>query len=390
MNMDSYILSSIIILSVITVSIIISSNLGVGTIAGFIISGIIIGPNTPGPIATTDIEGIQNIADFGVVLFLFTLGLEMKPRQLWTMRKTILLQGFGQVILTALTFSLLGQLIGVSWEVGLIIGAILSQSSTAVVMTILREKEEFKSATGKNIFSNLMAQDMSIVPIMALIPIVAHHQKTSGDSFLNSIIIIIGLVISIFVIARYILPTGLRVTALNNNREGFALSLFLFILITTFLCRKSGVSETLGAFLLGMFLSNSDFRVMLEEVVSPLKRILMGLFFLSVGMTINPEILFSNAANILAWLLVTIFIKFGIFTLLSIIDGKGLLIGMKTGLALSQVGELAFVLLGIATTSGVINSDNAAIGFIIVSISMIITPWVNSLGNMVEKYIPQK
>ncbi|MFC1519872.1 cation:proton antiporter [Pseudomonadota bacterium] len=381
MDINNYLLPAIIALSIITISIVIFARLGVGTIVGFIVAGIILGPHTPGPIATTNIETLQNIADFGVVLFLFSLGLDMKPQQLWSMRKTIIVQGFGQVLLTSALFSLLGTVMGLAWEVGFVIGAIFSQSSTAVVMTLLQEKKQLNTPHGTNIFSNLMAQDISVVPIMALIPILAHQQNTNANSGLYTSMLIIGLMVCVFILARYILPFCLKMSITSQNKSAFALSLFVVIFTTLWLSSVAGVSQTLGAFILGMLLSTSDFKLMLEEVVTPLKQALMGLFFLSVGMSINPEVLLSDFGTILIWLAAAVLIKTLVFITLALIDGKSLTVSIKTGFTLSQVGEFAFVLLGIGTVAGVLDSHNAAVGFIIISISMIITPFMNKLGN---------
>ncbi len=386
--MDTYLLPAITALSIITLSIIFFSRIGMGTIVGFIVAGILLGPNTPGPIAATNIEAIQSIADFGVVLFLFTLGLEMKPKQLWNMKKSIAIQGIGQVLITSVIFSFLGTLVGLTWEVGFVIGAIFSQSSTAVVMTLLEEKRQLNSPHGKNIFSNLMAQDMSIVPIMALIPMLAHQQNTHDHSLLYSALMAIGLLVTIFIIARYILPFCLKICVFNDNKEGFSLCLYMTIFITVWLSTTAGMSETLGAFVLGMLLSTSDFKFMLEEVVSPFKKVLMSLFFLAVGMSIQPNIIVDDLGYILLWLSAVLIVKTLVFIVLAVIDGKGLPIGIKTGFALNQVGEFAFVLLGVATTSGALDTHSAAVGFIIISISMIITPLMNSLGNkLVKRYL---
>ncbi|WP_076541040.1 cation:proton antiporter [Shewanella sp. UCD-KL21] len=391
MDINSYLLPAIIALSIITVSSVFFSRIGVGTIVGFIVAGIILGPNTPGPIATTNIETLQSIADFGVVLFLFTLGLEMKPQQLWSMKKTILVQGFGQVILTAVIFSAIGTFIGLAWEVGFVIGIIFSQSSTAVVMSLLQERKQLSTPHGNNIFANLMAQDISVVPIMALIPILAHQHSANEHSALDTAMMVISLMVCVFILARYILPFCLKVSISSRNKSAFSLSLFVVILLTLWLSSVAGVSQTLGAFILGMLLSTSDFRLMLEEVVSPLKQALMALFFLSVGMAINPAVFFSDFGSILFWLAAAVIVKTSVFILLAFVDGKGLSVSIKTGFNLSQVGELAFVLLGIATAAGILDSHNAAVGFIIISISMIMTPLMNKQGDwIVKKYLAGK
>ncbi|MGR5259929.1 cation:proton antiporter [Vibrio astriarenae] len=365
----------------ITVCIALSSFLRLGTIIGFIAAGIALGPHTPGLVAATDIEFLQQIADFGVVLFLFTIGLEVKPQDLWKMKKGLVIQGLGQVVLTALIFSGIYLYAGFSWQLGLVFGLIFAQSSTAVVMTMLEEKGEVNAAHGKNIFTNLMGQDLSIVPVMALIPVLAHQQAPESSGVFLPLLLGVSAVAAIFVIGRYLLPNGLRWAVKVRNKEGFVLCLFVALVATLWLVDEVGLSSTLGAFLLGMCLSNSDFRFSLESVVSPFKGVLMGLFFISVGMSVDPTIASSHLGQVLLTLATVVIVKLVVFVVLAKMDGKSNGIAIKTGFALSQVGEFAFVLLGLAATIGIISADQSAIGIVVVSLSMVITPWLYQLGN---------
>ncbi|MGR5251894.1 cation:proton antiporter [Vibrio astriarenae] len=365
----------------ITICIALSSFLRLGTIIGFIAAGIALGPHTPGLVAATDIEFLQQISDFGVVLFLFTIGLEVKPQDLWKMKKGLVIQGLGQVVLTALIFSGIYLYAGFSWQLGLVFGLIFAQSSTAVVMTMLEEKGEVNAAHGKNIFTNLMGQDLSIVPVMALIPVLAHQQAPDSNGVLLPLLLGVSAVAAIFVIGRYLLPNGLRWAVKVRNKEGFVLCLFVALVATLWLVDEVGLSSTLGAFLLGMCLSNSDFRFSLESVVSPFKGVLMGLFFISVGMSVDPIIASSNLGQVLLTLVAIVIVKLVVFVVLAKVDGKSNGIAIKTGFALSQVGEFAFVLLGLAATIGIISTEQGAIGIVVVSLSMVITPWLYQLGN---------
>ncbi|MDN2482842.1 cation:proton antiporter domain-containing protein [Vibrio agarivorans] len=365
----------------ITICIALSSFLRLGTIIGFIAAGIALGPHTPGLVAATDIEFLQQIADFGVVLFLFTIGLEVKPQELWKMKKGLVIQGLGQVVLTALIFSGIYFYAGFSWQLGLVFGLIFAQSSTAVVMTMLEEKGEVNAAHGKNIFTNLMGQDLSIVPVMALIPVLAHQQAPESSGIFLPLLLGVSAVAAIFVIGRYLLPNGLRWAVKVRNKEGFVLCLFVALVATLWLVDEVGLSSTLGAFLLGMCLSNSDFRFSLESVVSPFKGVLMGLFFISVGMSVDPIIASSHLGQVLLMLVAIVIVKLVVFVVLAKVDGKSNGIAIKTGFALSQVGEFAFVLLGLAATIGIISAEQGAIGIVVVSLSMVITPWLYQLGN---------
>lgn len=381
MEDNSFFAFATLVLTTVTLCIAISTKLRLGTVVGFIIAGVTLGPYTPGLVATTNIELLQQIADFGVVLFLFTIGLEIKPKDLWGMKKSLLTQGLGQVLAIAIIFSLLGYLFGFAWEIGFTLGLIFGQSSTAVVMTMLKENNELNTLHGKNIFTNLMGQDISIVPVMALLPILAHQVSSNSSGTLISLLLLISVALSILVIGRYLLPIGLRWSARAHSREGFMLCLFVSIFATVWVVDKVGLSATLGAFLLGICLSNSSFRFAVENIISPFKGVLMGLLFISVGMSINLGLILTNYLDLILFLIIVIPLKSIVFYVLARLDRQSKHTSIKTAFALSQVGEFAFVLLGVAASLGILNDAYAALGIIIASVSMAITPWIYKLGN---------
>lgn len=360
-----------------------SSILGMGTIVGFILAGVALGPFTPGLVAATNIELLQQVADLGVVLFLFTIGLEMKPVDLWRMKKSLMIQGVGLVVATSLLFAGLVTLLGFSWQIGLVIGAIFGQSSSAVVITLLNQKGEFNSEHGKNIFSNLMGQDLSVVPLMALIPLLVSHQNESSATFLQdtfTVLFVIGLILAI---GKVLLPLALKWSVRKHNKDAFALCLFGAIFATVCVIEYAGLPSTLGAFLLGMLLSSSDFRHSLEETVLPFKGVLMALFFTSVGMQINPTVLIEHLSSILFILAVVLVVKTLLSTALSLIDGKSLFVGIKTGFWLNHVGEFAFVILALATSMGILSESQSSIIIAIVSLSMVLSSFSIKLGDKV-------
>ncbi|MEZ9421699.1 hypothetical protein BCS96_14595 [Vibrio breoganii] len=360
-----------------------SSILGMGTIVGFILAGVALGPFTPGLVAATNIELLQQVADLGVILFLFTIGLEMKPVDLWRMKKSLMIQGVGLVVATSLLFAGLVTLLGFSWQIGLVIGAIFGQSSSAVVITLLNQKGEFNSEHGKNIFSNLMGQDLSVVPLMALIPLLVSHQNESSATFLQdtfTVLFVIGLILAI---GKVLLPLALKWSVRKHNKDAFALCLFGAIFATVCVIEYAGLPSTLGAFLLGMLLSSSDFRHSLEETVLPFKGVLMALFFTSVGMQINPTVLIEHLSSILFILAVVLVVKTLLSTALSLIDGKSLSVGIKTGFWLNHVGEFAFVILALATSTGILSESQSSIIIAIVSLSMVLSSFSIKLGDKV-------
>ncbi|MEZ9510390.1 hypothetical protein BCU93_06945 [Vibrio breoganii] len=371
------------VFTVATLFVVGSSILGMGTIVGFILAGVALGPFTPGLVAATNIELLQQVADLGVILFLFTIGLEMKPVDLWRMKKSLMIQGVGLVVATSLLFAGLVTLLGFSWQIGLVIGAIFGQSSSAVVITLLNQKGEFNSEHGKNIFSNLMGQDLSVVPLMALIPLLVSHQNESSATFLQdtfTVLFVIGLILAI---GKVLLPLALKWSVRKHNKDAFALCLFGAIFATVCVIEYAGLPSTLGAFLLGMLLSSSDFRHSLEETVLPFKGVLMALFFTSVGMQINPTVLIEHLSSILFILAVVLVVKTLLSTALSLIDGKSLSVGIKTGFWLNHVGEFAFVILALATSMGILSESQSSIIIAIVSLSMVLSSFSIKLGDKV-------
>lgn len=383
MDMNSFLITAASAFLVIGACVALSVRLNVGSVVGFIIAGVILGPNTPGLVASNNVETLQSIADFGVVLFLFTLGLEMRPKQLWNMRKTLLLQGMGQVALTGVCFTFIGLFFGLSWEVGLVLGLILAQSSTAVVVSMLSDQRELGTSHGKNIFANLMGQDMSIVLVMGAIPVLAHSQIESKTGLLEKSLVFVGVIAIIVLMARVVLPKLLVWSAKLRSKEAFVLMLASSILVTILCAQQAGLSETMGVFLLGMLLSDSEFKHILEEVVAPIKGILMSLFFLAVGMSIEPNIIVGQPLLILGLLVTTVVVKFLVFFGLSVVDRKGKLVATKTAFALAQVGEFAFVLFGVAQSFDLLSAQTVSIGFVVISLSMIATPWLYELGKRI-------
>ncbi|MEZ9914150.1 cation:proton antiporter [Vibrio breoganii] len=376
------------VFTVATLFVVGSSILGMGTIVGFILAGVALGPFTPGLVAATNIELLQQVADLGVILFLFTIGLEMKPVDLWRMKKSLMIQGVGLVVATSLLFAGLVTLLGFSWQIGLVIGAIFGQSSSAVVITLLNQKGEFNSEHGKNIFSNLMGQDLSVVPLMALIPLLVSHQNESSATFLQdtfTVLFVIGLILAI---GKVLLPLALKWSVRKHNKDAFALCLFGAIFATVCVIKYAGLPSTLGAFLLGMLLSSSDFRHSLEETVLPFKGVLMALFFTSVGMQINPTVLIEHLSSILFILAVVLVVKTLLSTALSLIDGKSLSVGIKTGFWLNHVGEFAFVILALATSMGILSESQSSIIIAIVSLSMVLSSFSIKLGDkLVSRFL---
>lgn len=383
MELNTVLTAVAIILSTTIICVLFSERIGLGGILGFITAGIIIGPHTPGPVPVQAVEELQSIAEFGVVLFLFTVGLEMRPKKVWSMRRLIFGLGSAQMLTTA---AFIGAYLywgfHASWQTALILGLTFGMSSTAIVMGSLGEKGELSTEHGKTIFSILMSQDIWVVPIMAMVPILG-QQVSQGVSqpLWEKLALTGGVLIGIFVIGSYLLPALLSYCAQRRLMDIFGLTLLFTVILSVLAVEHVGISMTLGAFLLGMLLSGSDFRFQVEAIVSPFKTILMGLFFIAVGMSINIDILFQNWSSIIIHVPVVLAIKMLVLVGLVFLFGMKLPVAIQSGFYLSQVGELAFVLLGVSVVAGLLTPEGNSLAMLVVAISMISTPIMIKVGS---------
>lgn len=311
MDLVTLLVAILIFLMATTLCVIFSDRLGLGSVVGFILAGVLVGPNTPGPAPLHDVDALQSIAQLGVVLFMFTVGLEMRPQKIWSMRVQIFGLGVGQVLVSALALGLFFLLaLDVPWQSSTFLGLGLAMSSTAVVMTILADRGELATQSGQNIFAILMAQDICIVPVMALIPILSSQGNTeSQQPLILQLMMTIGALLALFIGGRYIIPAALSFVTKNRNVETFGLVIFLGIISAAYIMELVGISMDLGAFVLGVMLSGSVYRYQVAALVDPYKQTLMGLFFLSVGMSINVNVFFAQWPLVLTYVAVVMIIK---------------------------------------------------------------------------------
>lgn len=383
MDIPAILLAVVVFLAATAVCVILFERLGFGSILGFIIAGILIGPHTPGPVPVHAVEELQSVAELGVMLFLFTVGLEMRPEKVWAMRRLIFGLGSAQMLLTAaLLAGYLILFVQVPWETATLVGLAFGMSSTAIVMATLGERGELGTDHGRTTFAVLMAQDLWIVPVMALVPILAHTQAAANAIPLwESIALVLAVIAGIFVVGRWVLPAALGYCASRRQMDAFAVVLFLAVAAAAWAVDQVGISMTLGAFLLGMLLSASDFRYQIEAIVAPFKSTLMGLFFIAVGMSIDIGALAQDWAALLVHVPVVLAIKIAVLIALVLAFGMGRAAAIRTGFYLSQVGEFAFVLLGAAAVSGLLSADGHTLAMLVVAVSMILTPMMLKAGD---------
>ncbi len=389
--MTDFLMLAFIFLVAGVVSVPIASRFGLGSVLGYLIAGIVISPILAW--LHVDVISIQHFAEFGVVMMLFLVGLELEPKMLWSMRAKLMGLGGGQVGLTTLAVMGVGMLFGLGWTVALAVGLVFALSSTAIVLQTLNEKGLMKSDGGQSSFSVLLFQDIAVIPMLALVPLLAlpelieaMHHGDHGDDHGGGLSLVAGLVgwqvalvtigaiVAVFLIGSYLTGPIFRFIAGANLREMFVAAALMIVIGIALLMSLVGVSPALGTFLAGVVLANSEYRHELESDIDPFKGLLLGLFFMTVGAGINFGLLGANLGMIVGLTLGLMALKAAVLYVLAIvfkIDGSD---RWLFALGLAQAGEFGFVLLSFTVANGVIPTALADQLLLIVALSMLLTP----------------
>ena len=373
----------------------IAKRLGLGSVLGYLLAGIVIGPVIG--LVGSETREIQHFAEFGVVMMLFLVGLELQPRMLWQMRNRLLGLGGLQVGITAALIMAAAMLLGVTWSVALTIGLIFSLSSTAIVLQTLNEKGLTKTEGGRASFSVLLFQDIAVIPMLALIPLLArpdlvgsgvetvvdhgpdgaHHESMSLVAGLPGwahALVVLGAVAIVLIGGHFLSRPLFRFIAASRLREIFTASALLLVIGIALLMTLVDLSPALGTFLAGVVLANSEFRHELESDIEPFKGLLLGLFFITVGAGIDFGILFGAFATIIGLTLGVIAVKgLVLYALARLFRLEGTHRWLFT-LGLAQAGEFGFVLLSFSLQNNVIPADLAPTLSLVVALSMLLTP----------------
>ena len=347
---------------------------GLGSVLGYLAAGLAIGPFGLRLIA--DPESILHVSELGVVLFLFIVGLEMEPSRLWSLRKQIFGVGVAQVALCGALLTGVGILLGFTPEVSFVAGMGFVLTSTAVVMQLLTERGDLATPAGQKIVSILLLEDLAIVPLLAVVALLSPKLTSAAEAtpVWLSIVVAIGCVAALNFIGRWVLNPFFRILANAQAREVMTAAALLVVLGAALLFQFGGLSMAMGAFLAGVLLSTSTFRHQLEADIEPFRGILLGLFFLAVGMSLDINIVAANwqivALSVVAYMVV----KGGAIFVLARILKSSVADALERALLMAQGGEFAFVLFTTAAASGLISPDQQAIFSATVIISMVLTP----------------
>ncbi|ASM72798.1 MULTISPECIES: monovalent cation:proton antiporter-2 (CPA2) family protein [Roseobacteraceae] len=406
--MESFLYQASIYLLAAVIAVPIAARLGLGSVLGYLTAGILIGPVLS--LVGSETESLQHFAEFGVVMMLFLIGLELEPRALWDMRHKLVGLGGLQVTLSTVVLMGLAMAYDQPWGVALAIGLTLSLSSTAIVLQTLSEKGLTQTNGGRSVFSVLLTQDIAVIPILAFLPLIAvtipvsltengaivlstddHHSMSlvEGLPAWGVTLVTIGAVAAVILAGVFLTRPVFRFIHSARLREMYTALALLIVVGISFLMMLVGLSPALGAFLAGVVLASSEFRHELETDLEPFKGLLLGLFFITVGAGINFPLLFGNAPAILSMALLVILLKGAILWVLAIIfriKGRD---RWLFALSLAQAGEFGFVLVSFSVGQGILPKGIAETLLLVIALSMLITPLLFILYEVISRHLAE-
>jgi monovalent cation:proton antiporter-2 (CPA2) family protein len=347
--------------------------LRIGNVLGYLLVGVLIGPAVLGLVS--DVNSVLHFAEFGVIMLLFVIGLELRPKRLWAMRTSIFGLGSLQVALTGLVLAGVAMAFGLVWQAALFAGLALALSSTAFALQILEEKEELALRHGRLAFAVLLFQDLAAIPLIALVPLFAVAVGAAAQPMeAVSAVKAIGVILAVVVVGRYLLDGMFRLIARTRVKEAMTASALLTVVGVTLVMQLADLPASLGAFIAGVLLADSDYRHEIMADIAPFEGLLLGLFFTAIGMSLNLGLIAQSPYLVAAIVTGLVAIKS------AILFGLGRRMGLESAparrlaLALSQGGEFAFALFAAGTTAGVLERPVADLLSVAVTLSMAATP----------------
>ncbi|MEN8177827.1 MAG: cation:proton antiporter [Pseudomonadota bacterium] len=391
MHLDSFIVSALLLLAVTSVAVALFRHLGLGSVLGLLVAGGVVGPHSPGPYVTAHVEDVRHFTELGVVLLLFVIGLEMKPSRLWSLRRYLFGLGSLQILLTGFAITLYVSLGVESWRTALLIGLTLSLSSTAFVMQLLQERGELASNHGTGTFAILLMQDLSVVPLLALVPLLSDTAAiSSGIPLWEQLLIMGGMFAVLWVFGLRVVPLALEWLARHDNREAFLLVVLLAVFLAAWAMHQAGLSMALGAFIMGMLLSGSRYNMQVRAHIEPYKGLLMSLFFVAVGMSIDLGELAERPLEFAGHTAVLIGIKLAVLFPLALAFGYTRGDSVRITFLLAQAGEFGFVLFGSAVVLQVIDEATFIMAIAVISLSMLTTPLLVRFGDSLARRLESR
>ena len=350
--------------------------LKIGSVLGYLLAGVLIGPFGIGKIfSENSAENLLHIAEFGVVLLLFLIGLELRPRRLMTMRTAIFGLGGAQVAVTGVVISFIALAVGQPFLPALFIGLVLSLSSTAFALQVMEERGELTTKHGRLAFAVLLFQDLAAIPLIALTPLFAVAVVgTAAKMDIMAAIRALLTIAAVIVVGRFLIDRMLRVIARTKVREAMTAAALLTVVGASLVMTKAGLSPSLGAFLAGALLAESSYRHQLEADIQPFEGLLLGMFFTAVGMSLNLELILTEPRMIVALVLMLVAVKITVLSGLGLWQGLESWAARRMAISISQGGEFAFVLLAAGAAAGVMTRHVSEPLEVAVTLSMAMTP----------------
>ena len=375
----SLLLEAAIFLAAAVIAVPLFRRLGLGAVLGYLAAGVVIGPWALGSVS--DVDHILHFAEFGVVLLLFIIGLELKPTRLWVMRKMVFGLGTAQVLVSAALIAALAWLYGLEAGTSLVIGLILALSSTAFVLQMLGEKKQLSSQYGRAAFSILLLQDLAVIPLIAILPLLGARAGLDSGFDTGELVMMIGMLVLLIVGGRLALKPVLSTVAAAGIPELFTATALLVVIGSALLMEFAGMSMVLGAFIACMLLADSEYRHQLEADIAPFKGLLLGLFFIAVGMSVNISLLLEVPGRILlfvAGLMLSKGVVLFVFArMFGMCDRRN---ALSLAAVMSQGGEFAFVLFALAARERLVPAGLIDELILAVAVSMLLTPFVYLLN----------
>ncbi|MGE4047385.1 MAG: monovalent cation:proton antiporter-2 (CPA2) family protein [Acetobacteraceae bacterium] len=363
---------------------------GFGSVLGYLLAGIVIGPG--GLRLVTDVEQIAHIAHLGVIMLLFLIGLELRPQRLWVMRRAVLGLGTTQLIATAVILACLLRPVGVPWSGAIVLGFGLALSSTAIVLPMLAEHGLLAGRAGRDGFAVLLFQDLAFIPLVALVPLLANTGAMPDHLPWHDVLIAILAVVVILIGGRYLTGPMFRIIGGARTAEVFTGMALLIVVGTAFLAEEAGLSASLGAFLAGVLLSDSEYRHELEADIAPFEGLLLGFFFISVGMSADLGLAMALPTLLVGATIALVVVKAAIAFAIARLSRRDPIDSLRFALALPQGSEFSFVLFGAAVVAGSLQPDQAGFATLVIAASMILSPVLFALSEriLIPRLQPQE
>lgn len=376
----------LIVLATAVLAVVVFRLLRLQPVLGYLLAGIVIGPHALGWIAESN--ETRHLAEFGVVFLMFSIGLEFSLPKLIVMKRIVFGFGTAQVVISMLLVMAVVWMLELDWRVGFVLGSVLAMSSTAIVIKMLAERVELNSAHGRQVIGVLLFQDLMVIPLLVIIPAIATAEIDSGtlDLAIAVLKVMVVLIVILFLGKRLMRP-WLHLVARQKSSELFVLNVLFITLGLAWLTELAGLSLALGAFLAGMLISETEYRYQVEDDIKPFRDVLLGLFFVTIGMLLDLQVVTDNFLQIFIILMALIILKIVVIAGLSRLFSADSGVAIRTGMNLAQAGELGFVLLAQAGTVGLIENSVLQPVLAAMVLSMFIAPFIIEYGErMIQRF----